>query len=209
MRSLPAHLRDRSFQAATSEARNSNTHRPAEAGKGCRTSPARATPRKLTSNSLQRKRTHGPSMRFGGRAEQHPWPIHAVPAASMGHRCGSVPPGNRIGGTSLRESAGINRHGGGDGRALRRRASDPRRPSAMRRRPARAWRSVSHGHVQAGLLSREIILPGCPRCPQGGRQYRWRRYREPSGGPARSEIHGMCGTFMRENREIPCLARPG
>ena len=28
-------------------------------------------------------------------------------------------------------------------------------------------------------------------------------------GPARSEIHGMCGTFMRENREIPCLARPG
>jgi len=26
------------------------------------------------------------------------------------------------------ESAGINRHGGGDGRALRRRASDPRRP---------------------------------------------------------------------------------
>jgi len=24
-------------------------------------------------------------------------------------------------------------------------------------------------------------------------------------GPARSEIHGMCGTFVRENREIPCL----
>ncbi len=31
--------------------------------------------------------------------------------------------------------------------------------------------------------------------------------REPSGGPARSENQGMCGTFMRENREIPCLAR--
>jgi len=30
------------------------------------------------------------------------------------------------------ESAGINRHGGGDGRALRRRASDPRRPRVMR-----------------------------------------------------------------------------
>jgi hypothetical protein len=23
--------------------------------------------------------------------------------------------------------------------------------------------------------------------------------------PARSEIHGMCGTFVRENREVPCL----
>ena len=33
--------------------------------------------------------------------------------------------------------------------------------------------------------------------------------REPSGGPARSENQGMCGTFMRENREIPRLARPG
>ena len=27
--------------------------------------------------------------------------------------------------------------------------------------------------------------------------------REPAGGPARSEIHGMCGTFVRENREVP------
>ena len=28
--------------------------------------------------------------------------------------------------------------------------------------------------------------------------------REPSGGPARSENQGMCGTSMRENRESPC-----
>ena len=28
--------------------------------------------------------------------------------------------------------------------------------------------------------------------------------RELSGGPARSENHGMCGTFVRENREVPC-----
>ena len=33
--------------------------------------------------------------------------------------------------------------------------------------------------------------------------------REPLAGPARSENQGMCGTSMRENREIPCLARPG
>ena len=29
--------------------------------------------------------------------------------------------------------------------------------------------------------------------------------REASGGPARSENQGMCGTFVRENREVPCL----
>ena len=28
--------------------------------------------------------------------------------------------------------------------------------------------------------------------------------RESSGDPARSKNHGMHGTFMRENREIPC-----
>ena len=39
-----------------------------------------------------------------------------------------------------------------------------------------------------------------------GRQHHWRRYRELSVGPARSEIHGMHGTFMRENREVPYLS---
>ena len=29
--------------------------------------------------------------------------------------------------------------------------------------------------------------------------------RELPGDPARSENHGMCGTFVRENREVPCL----
>jgi hypothetical protein len=48
------------------------------------------------------------------------------------------------------ESAGINRLGGGDARALRRRSSEPRRPSAMRRRPARAWRSVGMGTCRPG-----------------------------------------------------------
>jgi hypothetical protein len=47
-------------------------------------------------------------------------------------------------------SAGINRHGGGDGRALRRRTSDPRRPRVMRRRPARVWRSVDRGTCRPG-----------------------------------------------------------
>ncbi len=36
-----------------------------------------------------------------------------------------------------------------------------------------------------------------------GRQHRQQRYRELLTGPARSENHGMYGTSMRENREVP------
>ena len=60
------------------------------------------------------------------------------------------------------------------------------------------------GHVQAGLLSREITSPGCRRClqkPEGN--IRQRRYRELPGDPARSETLCMYGTSMRENREVP------
>ena len=39
---------------------------------------------------------------------------------------------------------------------------------------------------------------------ESGRQHRQQRYRELLVGPARSENHGMYGTFMRENREVPC-----
>jgi hypothetical protein len=37
-----------------------------------------------------------------------------------------------------------------------------------------------------------------------GRQHGQQRYRELLAGPARSENQGMYGTFMRENREVPC-----
>ena len=59
------------------------------------------------------------------------------------------------------------------------------------------------GHVQAGLSSHEMCSSGCPRCRNGGRQHRWRRYREAPSDPAWSKNQGMYGTFMRENREIP------
>ena len=42
-----------------------------------------------------------------------------------------------------------------------------------------------------------------------GRQHRQRRYRESLVGPARSENHGMYGTSMRENREVPRLSVRG
>src|SRR5664280_819431 len=48
------------------------------------------------------------------------------------------------------ESAGMTRHGEGDGNALHRRSSDPRWPRVMRRRPARAWRSVDRGTCRPG-----------------------------------------------------------
>ena len=38
---------------------------------------------------------------------------------------------------------------------------------------------------------------------ENGRPHRQQRYRELLVGPARSENHGMYGTSMRENREVP------
>src|SRR6266568_9457282 len=60
----------------------------------------------------------------------------------------------------VEESAGINRHGGGDGRALRRRASGQRRPRVMRRRPARAWRSVDRGTCRPGYRAAKSEFRG-------------------------------------------------
>ena len=98
---------------------------------------------------------------------------------------------------------GINRHGGGDGRALRRRASDPRRPRVMRRRPRGAGEALTGARAGRAIEPRNPD-PGCPRSFRCGRQHPWSRYREWPGDPARSEIHGMYGTSMRENRESPC-----
>ena len=62
------------------------------------------------------------------------------------------------------------------------------------------------GHAQAGLLSREKQKTGVPTLCQ-----RWKATplaalcASCQADPARSENHGMCGTFVRENREVPCL----
>ena len=67
------------------------------------------------------------------------------------------------------------------------------------------------GEALAGARAGRAIEPrkvgtrGADGVWQSGRQHSWRRYREPPGDPARSGIHGMCGTFVRENREVPCL----
>ena len=76
--------------------------------------------------------------------------------------------------------------------------------------PSDAWTFVrtgakrSQGYVQARLLSREIKEFGVPTSlARAEGNIAGGAMREPSGDPARSKNQGMCGIFMRENREIP------
>jgi hypothetical protein len=59
--------------------------------------------------------------------------------------------------------------------------------------------------VRAGrVLSREITdFRGADAVNPGGRQHGPCRDREAWTGPARSETPRTCGSFLRENREIP------
>ena len=58
--------------------------------------------------------------------------------------------------------------------------------------------------MQARLLSREIKEFGVStRLTDAEGNIAGGAMRESPGDPARSENHGMCGIFMRENREIP------
>ncbi len=54
---------------------------------------------------------------------------------------------------------------------------------------------------------RNQAIWGADVVSKGGRPRRGQRYRELSADPARSENLCMRGTSMRENREIPRLAR--
>ena len=74
-----------------------------------------------TRNSLQRKRTHGPPMLLPASVLPHLCPIDAAGTASMGHRCRSPGPPNRIDGPPMRF-----------GRA----AAEPRRSRTRRRAAA-------------------------------------------------------------------------
>ena len=67
------------------------------------------------------------------------------------------------------------------------------------RASAKRW----EGHVQAGLLSREIKEFGVPtRLTDVEGNIVGGGIRESLADPARSENQGMCGIFMRENREV-------
>ena len=65
------------------------------------------------------------------------------------------------------------------------------------------------GEALTGVRAGRAIEPrnpldrGADAVDRGGRQHRWRRYRESSVDPARSKNQGMYGISMRENREVP------
>jgi hypothetical protein len=80
----------------------------------------------------------------------------------------------------------------------------PSHALAFREGAAKRWTGVRAGWA---IEPRNKRIRGADVVELGGRQHRRRRYRESSTDPARSENLCMCGIFMRENREIPCLAR--
>lgn len=67
------------------------------------------------------------------------------------------------------------------------------------------------GEALTGVRVGWVIEPrnqwvrGADVVTKGGRQHRWQRYRELSADPARSEILGMRGSSICENREVPWL----
>ncbi len=56
-----------------------------------------------------------------------------------------------------------------------------------------------------GIEPRNHIDRGADAIHLGGRRHRLARYRKLLSDPARSKTLCMCGTSMRENREIPGL----
>ena len=68
----------------------------------------------------------------------------------------------------------------------------------------KAEREVLTGAHTGSVLSREIRLSRAPTLlSEAEGETRQRRYRKTLIGPARSQTRHMCGTFSRENREVP------
>jgi hypothetical protein len=106
-------------------------------------------------------------------------------------------------------SAGINRHEERNERVRHRRSSAPRWPWAMRHRPRGRWRSVGQGYLQAGLLSREISVSGCRRCPNMRKATsQAASYARAVGGPraVREPLH--VGSLHAREPGDPTVARP-
>ena len=81
----------------------------------------------------------------------------------------------------------------------------PSHALATRKGAAKRWTGARAGRA---IEPRNQGVRGADAVKQAGRQYRWRRYARAVRDPARSENLCMCGISMRENREIPRLARP-
>lgn len=73
----------------------------------------------------------------------------------------------------------------------------------------REGRSEAFTGARAGwaIEPRNQAIRGADAVFMVGRLHRQQRYRELLADPARSKNLCMCGTSMRENREVPRLAR--
>jgi hypothetical protein len=87
------------------------------------------------------------------------------------------------------------------------RNSDLRWPRVMRWRSVRAQRSVDRGRAGGVTEPRNTNSSGCRRSQQGGRQHRWRRFRESLVGPARSKIPGTYDELHARDPGGPVVAR--
>ena len=83
--------------------------------------------------------------------------------------------------------------------------ANPRRPRVMRGVPRGTWRSVDRGTRRPGYRASKETGQGADALHKAEGNTAGGANREPPGGPAGSENQGMCGTFVRENREVPCL----
>ena len=111
-----------------------------------------------TRNSLQRKRTHGPSMLPSRAGQPQRWPMDVVPAATMAHRCGYRPRPDSIHGPSLRFAARI---------CPLRRCSRPAPGRPDRSEPLRAAPGRP-GPPRAGAIYRFCGLSGTVPVSPGG-----------------------------------------
>jgi hypothetical protein len=79
---------------------------------------------------------------------------------------------------------------------------DPESCGGVRENAVEALTGVRTGRA---IEPRNHIDRGADAVHTSGRPHGRARHRECPADPARSKIPGMCGTFMRENREIPRL----
>ncbi len=128
--------------------------------------------------------------------------VISFPERLYGQRSAQTLKTRVLGGLKQR-SAGINRREEGDERALHRRASDPRWPRAMRRRPQGRRRSVGRGTCRPAIEPRNKHSGAPTLSLQAEGNTASGAMREPLAGSTRSETLSMHGIFSRENREVP------
>jgi hypothetical protein len=140
-------------------------------------------------------------------ARSLPRPTHVHFIAEVIDMCAPSPVGRRCSVATF-GSAGMNRHRERNGRVRHRRSSAPRWPRVLRRRPRGRRRSVGQGYLQAGLLSREISVSGCRRCPNERKATsQAASYARAVGGPraVREPLHA--GNLDAREPGDPTLAR--